>query len=322
MGGRIPEEIGNLSSLIDFGLADNELTGQIPTTILGLQNILQFSFNNNQLTGYIPSNFCKLNYLGLLELDGNLLSEIGNLKALRMLDLSVSNFSGHIPSTIGNLQGSIPEPLGSLSALETLDLSQNNLSGSIPESLETLQYLTNFNVSLNHLSDQIPSHGPFKNFTIQSFLCNEALYQSQMQNKGQNQTEQFDVIQTVRYSCYELRQATEGYNEANLIGKGSVGSLYKGILKNGTLIAIKVFNLQECEVLRNLRHRNLTKIISSCSNNDLKALVLEYMPNGSLEKWLYSEEHSLDMMQRLNTMIDVASALEYLHHGYSGRCSV
>lgn len=158
-------------------------------------------------------------------------------------------------------------------------------------------------------------------------------YQSQMQNKGQNQTEQFDVIQTVRYSCYELRQATEGYNEANLIGKGSVGSLYKGILKNGTLIAIKVFNLQseedafrsvdrECEVLRNLRHRNLTKIISSCSNNDLKALVLEYMPNGSLEKWLYSEEHSLDMMQRLNTMIDVASALEYLHHGYSGRCSV
>ncbi|KAJ4831652.1 hypothetical protein Tsubulata_043673, partial [Turnera subulata] len=74
-------------------------------------------------------------------------------------------------------------------------------------------------------------------------------------------------------------------------------------------IAVKVFDLQlheafrsfdtECEILRNIRHRNLVKIICSCSNPEFKALVLHYMPNGSL----------------LNIMIDVASALEYLHHG-------
>nr|XP_009772312.1 PREDICTED: probable LRR receptor-like serine/threonine-protein kinase At3g47570 [Nicotiana sylvestris] len=70
----------------------------------------------------------------------------------------------------------------------------------------------------------------------------------------------------------------------------------------------------ECEVLRNLRHRNLTKVITSCSNLDFKALVLEYMPNGSLDKWLYSHNYFLDIMQRLNIMMDVACALEYLHH--------
>ncbi|XP_042016425.1 probable LRR receptor-like serine/threonine-protein kinase At3g47570 [Salvia splendens] len=58
-------------------------------------------------------------------------------------------------------------------------------------------------------------------------------------------------------------------------------------------------------------------VISCCSNEDFKALVLEYMANGNLEKWLYSQNHFLSFMERLNIMIDVASALEYLHCGYS-----
>lgn len=75
--------------------------------------------------------------------------------------------------------------------------------------------------------------------------------------------------------------------------------------------------LIECEILRNLRHRNLTKIISSCCNLDFKALILEYMPNESLDKLLYSRDYGLNILQRLNIMVDVASPLEYLHHGYS-----
>ncbi|PHT91128.1 hypothetical protein T459_06241 [Capsicum annuum] len=107
----------------------------------------------------------------------------------------------------------------------------------------------------------------------------------------------------------------------------SFGSVYKGILGCGTAIAVKVFNLQldaafksfdsECEVLRSLRHRNLVKVITSCSNLDFKVLVLEYMPNGSLEKYLYSHNFFLDTKQRQSIMIDVACALEYLHHGCS-----
>ena len=125
----------------------------------------------------------------------------------------------------------------------------------------------------------------------------------------------------------ELLYATSYFGEDNLIGKGSLGMVYKGVLSDGLIVAVKVFNLElqgafksfevECEVMRNIRHRNLTKIISSCSNLDFKALVLEYMPNGSLEKWLYSHNYYLDFVQRLKIMIDVASGLEYLHHDYS-----
>ncbi|GAY33708.1 hypothetical protein CUMW_007690 [Citrus unshiu] len=57
--------------------------------------------------------------------------------------------------------------------------------------------------------------------------------------------------------------------------------------------------------------------MSSCSAIDFKALVLKFMPNGSLENWLYSNQYFLDVLQRLNIMIDVASALNYLHDDYT-----
>ena len=123
----------------------------------------------------------------------------------------------------------------------------------------------------------------------------------------------------------ELEQATNGFSESNFVGKGSFGSVYKGTLLDGTSIAVKVFNLNieggfksfeaECDVLCSIRHWILVKIISSCSSIDFKALVLEYMPKESLKKWLYSHNQELDMLQRLNMMIDVASSFEYLHHG-------
>ncbi|KAM3306486.1 hypothetical protein P3S67_013356 [Capsicum chacoense] len=124
-----------------------------------------------------------------------------------------------------------------------------------------------------------------------------------------------------------MLQATDDLSESNLIGSGSFCSVYKGILNSGIFVAVKVFNLQqdeafksfdtECEVLRSLRHKNLVKVITSCSNHDFKALVLEYMPYGSLEEYLYSHNYFLNTRQRLSIMIDVACALEYLHHGCS-----
>ncbi|PHT82986.1 hypothetical protein T459_11429 [Capsicum annuum] len=146
--------------------------------------------------------------------------------------------------------------------------------------------------------------------------------------RGKRAPQQADSLSAMtreRISYYELLQAIDALSESNLIGSGSFGCVYKGVLRSGTTITVKVFNLQldaafksfdtECEVLHSLRHRNLVKVIASCSNLDLKVLVLQYMPNGSLEKYLYSHNYFLDIRQRLSIMIDVACALEYLHHG-------
>ncbi|KAL3500542.1 hypothetical protein ACH5RR_039635, partial [Cinchona calisaya] len=142
----------------------------------------------------------------------------------------------------------------------------------------------------------------------------------------------------LRLSYHELYRATSGFSQENLIGSGSFGHVYRGRLdqhgkKN---VAVKVLDLQkkgasktfkaECRILRNIRHRNLVSILSYCSSIDFKglefkALVYEFMENGNLDLWLHQETNdqaisspNLNLLQRLNIAIDVASALHYLHN--------
>ncbi|KAK9749463.1 hypothetical protein RND81_02G127600 [Saponaria officinalis] len=77
--------------------------------------------------------------------------------------------------------------------------------------------------------------------------------------------------------------------------------------------------MAECNALRNIRHRNLVSIITACSSidfqrNDFRALVYEFMPNGSLDKWLHGVDRNMSLGQRVNVAIDLAHALNYLHN--------
>ncbi|KAL1080028.1 hypothetical protein V6Z11_D10G262600 [Gossypium hirsutum] len=142
----------------------------------------------------------------------------------------------------------------------------------------------------------------------------------------------------LQLSYQSILRATNGFSTQNLVGAGSFGSVYKGILEeSGEVIAVKVFHLlhsgasrsflAECEALKNIRHRNLVKVLSAISGidrkgNDFKALAYEFMENGSLEDWLYPSTsmnepetmRNLNFIQRVNVAVDVAHALEYLHH--------
>ncbi|KAG7963683.1 hypothetical protein I3843_09G130700 [Carya illinoinensis] len=331
--GSIPPDLCNLESLVKLNLASNELTGGIPECMGNLKFLRNLYLAFNQLTSMVPLSLWNLTYILEVNLSSNLLDcslsiEMGNMKVLRILDLSRNKLSSDIPTTIGGLkdlvnlslaynrlEGSIPQACGELVSLEFLDLSNNKLSGEIPKSLEALLYLKYLNVSFNRLQGKIPTGGPFENFSIASFMSNKALCGASR------------LSSPINWVNNQLVQATQRFNLNNLLGKWSFGSVYKGTLSNGMNVAIKVLKLQvegafkifdvECEVLRNTHNGNLIKIISICNNIEFKALVLEYMPNGNLEKWLYSHNHYLNILQRLNIMVDVPSALEYLHYGYS-----
>ncbi|KAH6776646.1 hypothetical protein C2S52_014207 [Perilla frutescens var. hirtella] len=144
----------------------------------------------------------------------------------------------------------------------------------------------------------------------------------------------------MRLSYADLLNATGGFSEMNLLGAGRFASVFRGTIIDDdqqTVVAVKVLDLNirgaskslesECNALRGIRHRNLVKILSVCDGidfkgEDFKALVYEFMANGSLENWLHqnsaSEEEksrTLTTIQRLNIAIDIASAVEYLHCG-------
>ncbi|XP_022747957.1 probable LRR receptor-like serine/threonine-protein kinase At3g47570 [Durio zibethinus] len=142
----------------------------------------------------------------------------------------------------------------------------------------------------------------------------------------------------LQLSYQNIVRATDGFSLQNLAGSGNFGSVYKGILEeSGVVIAVKVLNLlthgasrsflAECEALRNIRHRNLVKVLTKISGvdyqgNDFKALAYQFMVNGSLEDWLHpsvgmNEQETvrnLNFFQRVTVAVDVAHALEYLHH--------
>ncbi|XBI96399.1 hypothetical protein VPH35_032688 [Triticum aestivum] len=122
------------------------------------------------------------------------------------------------------------------------------------------------------------------------------------------------------------RLATEGFHNKNLLGRGGFGKVYKSVLPVSKLqVAVKRVSheskqgikefIAEVVSIGRLRHRNLVQLLGYCRRKDELSLVYEYMPNGSLEKYLYVEadKTTLDWAQRLQIIKGVASAIFYLH---------
>ncbi|XP_027185094.1 probable LRR receptor-like serine/threonine-protein kinase At3g47570 [Coffea eugenioides] len=339
-----PEEIWNLKDLLELDLSSNLLSGSLPYAITNMKMANWVYLSTNQFSGGIPDSIGDMQNLQNLSLahnrlQGSIPESIGKVFSLESLDLSHNFLSGSIPMSMEKLQ-----------YLKNINLSFNNLSGEIPskgpftnctaESFASNQALCGAQRFLVPPCPTISAHrSRTKRVHRTIFISLGVLIavgalsfgfvylRYRRKDKLPNGANLSLVAMPERISYFELLQATNGYNESNLLGVGSFGSVYRGTLDDGRVVAVKVFNLEvdgafksfdvECEVLRNLRHRNLTKVISSCSTSEFKALVLELMPKGSLEKWMYSHNYFLDLMQRLDILIDVACALQYLHCEYS-----
>lgn len=128
------------------------------------------------------------------------------------------------------------------------------------------------------------------------------------------------------FTFRELAASTQNFRAANLIGEGGFGSVYKGRLESGKIVAVKQLNLNglqgnqefimEVLMLSLLRHSNLVTLTGYCTDGDQRLLVYEYMPLGSLEDHLFDlkrHQEPLDWSTRLKIAIGAARGLEYLH---------
>ncbi|XP_058219488.1 probable LRR receptor-like serine/threonine-protein kinase At3g47570 isoform X3 [Rhododendron vialii] len=374
--GILPTNLGtSLSNLEFLGVAGNLLTGSIPSSISNATNLYNLGVNTNNFTGKMPSldklrNLQRLvasyNHLGTGEADDlSFLSPLINATNLEWLELADNGFGGVFPEVITNFS------IG----LSYVNLYDNMMNGSIPRGIVNLVNLQLFAIGNNYLTAAISIEGnkklcggipdlqlrscqskgfPRKKFAqvvkvllpssfglVCLFVMMYFVHLRWFKKRTEVPSFNFFGHSFAKLSYGSLVKATNGFSPTNLIGMGSFGSVYKGILDldhGEKLVAVKVLNLQfrgaaksfiaECKALRSIRHRNLVNVITACSSvdykgDDFKALVYEFMVNGSLEEWLHPNEkeddahnksQSLNLLQRLNIAFDVASALFYLHH--------
>ncbi|MQL97353.1 hypothetical protein Taro_030046 [Colocasia esculenta] len=334
LSGVLPTEVGKMTDLNMMDISDNNLSGEIPATLGDCEHLVYLGMRGNTFNGIIPQSFSKLRGLEELDLSRNNLTGgipdfLQNFLALRYLNLSFNDFDGEVP------KGGIFQ-----NASATSVMGNHKLCGGI------LEFRLN---ACSPGARNVGRHGhiPWKTVIIVLStvgFCLVALFlylifSHCLRGKVLHpKAPAREMLPRVSYS--ELFKATEGFSSNNLIGVGSFGCVYRANINltepnGGQLVAVKVINLQrrgalksfmaECEALRNIRHRNLLKILTSCSStdfsgNDFKALVFEFMPRGSLEQWLHPSEsengrnqYYLNLAQRLSIAVDVASALTYLH---------
>ncbi|XP_074282412.1 putative LRR receptor-like serine/threonine-protein kinase At3g47570 [Silene latifolia] len=352
--GTIPHDFGELRLLESIhlnsnklsDLSNNHLEGSLPSEISKQTYLEELILSKNKFSGVIPDGLGVCSGLQYLFMDGNsfhgnIPSSFASLASLLQIDLSRNNFSGPIPAVFSKFP-----------KLYYLNLSYNDFEGRVPSLPKNSVFANasavfvvgnsrlcggikqlhlpkcNENQSMKRIKLTIPIISALVG-VVAIMVGVVGLYLTFIKKKEKPlllDSMMGNVTMKVSYDM--LLKATAGFSLETLLGTGSFGSVFKGIL-DGKTVAVKVLNLQhsgasksfmaECNTLRNVRHRNLVGIITVCSSidfqrNDFKALIYEFMPNGSLDQWLHGVDGNMSLAQRVDVAIDVAHALNYLHY--------
>ncbi|XP_024195837.2 LRR receptor-like serine/threonine-protein kinase EFR [Rosa chinensis] len=270
MSGEIPSSLGNISTLKRLSLDQCGLTGSFPSALLNLSSLVAISLYDKNISGFLPIDICDNHWpnvqifsVSYNKFSGLIPSWIHQCAQLVTLSLSYNS-----------LVGSIPREIGSLQYLEELYLDGNNLTGTIPptigeipsgglfSNLTAKSFLANkglcgrpdFGVPpcLSHNTQK--SKTPLNRLTyilpvIASTIILPAVIYMLAKNQKRNaeipRSDTNLMAEEHRFISYnDLCRATNDFCESNSLGVGGFGSMYKGILFDGTTVAIKVLNLQ------------------------------------------------------------------------------
>ncbi|PON86951.1 Serine/threonine protein kinase [Trema orientale] len=142
----------------------------------------------------------------------------------------------------------------------------------------------------------------------------------------------YGPLQVRRYSYSDIKKMTNSFTEK--LGQGGFGDVYKGKLDDGCLVAVKVLNqskgedgqefINEVATISRTSHVNVVTLLGFCFEGARRALIYEFMPNGSLEKFIFDEDATensflLDWETNYQISLGIAKGLEYLHRGCNTR---
>ncbi|KAK4267811.1 hypothetical protein QN277_024544 [Acacia crassicarpa] len=269
--------------------------------------IISLNLSSSKLTGVIAPSFASLEKLESLDLSHN------------------------------ELTGPLPEFLATLANLKFINVTGNRLTGSIPKALRekaNLEISIGNNPGLNCLTNSCKEHNKFEipliaslsSLAIVTVLVSLVIWRFKMITVLCAESRKKKVLKPKNqaFSYSEVLHITNNFKTT--IGEGGFGKVYLGTLEDHTLVAVKLLSSSskqgykefqsEAKLLPVMHHRNLVALVGFCDENDVKALIYEYMDLGDLSGLLSEKNQNvLKWSDRLQVAVDAAKGLEYLHNG-------
>ncbi|KAK1692459.1 hypothetical protein QYE76_009156 [Lolium multiflorum] len=349
--GAIPLSIVQCVTMQNLDLSHNMLRGEIPAGLSRLSGLLYLNLSSNLLSGAIPVTIGEMVKLEVLNLSSNQLSgtippQLGHCVELDYLDVSYNGLTGELPLSLENVPhanfsyndfwGEVPsggtfarfpadaflgnprlctETMSMVPGLAKCSDGKHNMLHNRRVVLPVVLTIASFTMAIIVLAACRAMGRDGRRSALLAYVGG-----LELSNRGDHP----------RISRRELSEATGGFEQSRLIGAGRFGRVYGGMLRDGTRVAVKVLDpmtrggevswsfKRECDVLRWTRHRNLVRVITTCSQPDFHALVLPWMTNGSLESRLYpcdgGLDHGMDLAWLVAITSNIAEGLTYLHH--------
>lgn len=352
--GAIPASLGDLGMLVRLDLSFNRLFGSIPRRLADVVSLEVLDIRNNTLSGKIPPALKRLNggfqYKNNARLCGDGFSY---LKACNSLDLT--NQSRPEPYGAGsNTQSTrdIPETANVQLHCDKAHCSNPSKSSHAPVVvgmvvvtialsaigiLSFAQYRrrkqklgSSFDISDSRLSTDQGKEVYRKNGSPLVSLEYSNGWDPLADGRNYGGFPQ-EVFQSFRFNLEEVESATQHFSEVNLLGKSNFSAIYKGILRDGSLVAIKSINKTSCKsedaeflkglnILTSLRHENLVRLRGLCCSKGRGEcfLIYDFIPNGNLLSYLDLKDGDskvLEWSTRVSMISGIAKGIEYLH-GY------
>ncbi|XP_006849388.2 phytosulfokine receptor 2 [Amborella trichopoda] len=318
LNGMIWPEFGQLKGLHILDLSRNNITGTIPDTISNMVNLELLDLSYNELNGSIPMSLCNLTFLSKFSVAHNYLEgEIPD--GGQFFSFSNSSFEGNLGlcgSPLPSCQRSPAfglEPSGPTGRTNRSGILGITLSIGLGIALLLATLLLHMSrkeeryQSNGEVVDSDRSHRPSESFGSKLVLL-------------------FQNPEGMELTINDLLKSTNNFDQANIIGCGGFGLVYKAYLPDNTKAAIKRLSgdcgqmerefRAEVEALSRAQHKNLVSLRGYCRHGNDRLLIYSYMENGSLDYWLHErldEGLMLDWGTRLKIAQGSARGLAYLH---------